>query len=127
MRLSRLLPASALLVTAIAACTDSHAAGQEAAALTGGDVARGRAAIRAYGCGTCHHIKGVGGAEGTVGPPLEGIGSRSYIGGVLPNTPGNMIRWIMDPRGVDSLTAMPTLGVAESDARDIAAYLYSLR
>jgi cytochrome c len=110
-----------------AACGSSHAAEQEAVALTGGDVAKGRAAIRAYGCGSCHHIRGVGGAEGRVGPPLEGIGSRSYVGGVLPNTPGNMVRWIMDPRGIDSLTAMPTLGVPESDARDIAAYLYTLK
>ncbi|HKG91026.1 MAG TPA: c-type cytochrome [Gemmatimonadaceae bacterium] len=112
---------------ATAACGTSHAAEQEAAALTGGDPARGRAAIRAYGCGSCHHIKGVGGAEGTVGPPLEGIGGRSFIGGVLPNTPDNMVRWIQDPRRVDSLTAMPTLGVPESDARDIAAYLYSVK
>ena len=120
-------PHSLLLLLAAAACGSGHAAEQEAAALTGGNVAEGRAAIRAYGCGSCHHIKGVGGAEGTVGPPLEGIGSRSFIGGVLPNTPGNMIRWIQDPRGLDSLTAMSTLGVSESDAHNIAAYLYTLK
>ena len=120
-------PALALLAAAAAACGSGHAAEREAAAITGGDPARGRAAIRAYGCGTCHHIKGVGGAEGTVGPPLDGIAGRSYIAGVLPNAPNNMVRWIMDPRAVDSLTAMPTLGVPESDARDIAAYLYAIR
>jgi cytochrome c len=38
-----------------------------------------------------------------------------------------MIRWIRDPRAVDSLTAMPNTGVTPADARDIAAYLYTLR
>jgi cytochrome c len=67
------------------------------------------------------------GADGLVGPPLTGIASRAFIAGVLPNAPDNMIRWIRDPRAVDSLTAMPNTGVTPADARDIAAYLYTLR
>ena len=67
------------------------------------------------------------GANGQVGPSLAGIASRSYIAGVLPNAPDNMLRWILDPRAVDSLSAMPNVGVAPSDARHIAAYLYTLR
>jgi cytochrome c1 len=62
-----------------------------------------------------------------VGPPLDGIASRSYIGGVLTNVPDNMIRWLRDPRAIDSLTAMPNVGVTPSDARHLAAYLYTLR
>lgn len=62
-----------------------------------------------------------------MGPPLAGIGGRAYIGGVLANTPANMVRWIVDPPRVDSLTAMPALGVTEGEARDIAAYLYTRR
>lgn len=109
------------------ACTGAHeAAAREAAALTGGDPARGRDLLRKYGCQTCHTIPGVVGANGLVGPPLAGIASRSYIAGVLPNAPDNMLRWIRDPRGVDSLTAMPNTGVTPSDARHIAAYLYTL-
>lgn len=50
-----------------------------------------------------------------------------YIAGLLTNTPDNLMRWIRDPPGVDSLTAMPNVGVTEPDARDIAAYLYTLR
>jgi hypothetical protein len=38
-----------------------------------------------------------------------------------------MIRWIINPRSVDSLTAMPVLGVSAPEARDIAAYLYTRR
>ena len=93
----------------------------------GGDPARGRAAIERYGCGTCHTIPGVRGADSLVGPPLSQVASRSYVGGVLTNSPENMIRWIRDPRAVDGLTAMPTLGVTEQDARDIASYLYTLK
>jgi cytochrome c len=69
----------------------------------------------------------VRGANGLVGPPLDRIGARIYLGGALTNTPENLIRWIRDPRGVDPRTAMPSLGVGEQDARDIAAYLYTLQ
>jgi cytochrome c1 len=69
----------------------------------------------------------VAGADGLVGPPLAGIASRAYIAGVLPNAPDNMLRWIRDPKSVDPLTAMPNTGVTPSDARHIAAYLYTLR
>ena len=98
----------------------------EAAALTGGDPARGRLAIRSYGCGTCHAVGGVPGADGLVGPPLDGIGARAYVAGVLTNTPANLVRWIRQPREVDPLTAMPDVGVSAPDARDIAAYLYTV-
>ena len=46
---------------------------------------------------------------------------------MLTNTPENLVRWIRDPQGVDSLTAMPDMGVTGVDARDMAAYLYSRR
>jgi len=99
---------------------------REAAAMTGGDPSRGPDLLRKYGCQTCHTIPGVVGANGLVGPPLTGIASRSYIAGVLPNAPDNMLRWIRDPRSVDAKTAMPNTGVTPSDARHIAAYLYTL-
>ena len=101
---------------------------EEAAVLTeGGSATKGAAAIAAYGCGTCHTVSGVPGATAVVGPPLAGIGQRSYVGGVLPNTPENLVRWIQRPREVSPRTAMPDLGVSERDARDIAAYLYTLK
>lgn len=100
---------------------------EQAAALTGGDPHRGAQAISRYGCSTCHTIPGVRGADALVGPPLTKMGSRSYIAGVLPNTPDNMIRWIKNPPEVDRLTAMPNLGVSDQDARDIAGYLYTLK
>ena len=105
----------------------SEADAREAAAITGGDPSRGPDLLRKYGCQSCHTIPGVVGANGLVGPPLAGIASRSYIAGVLPNAPDNMLRWIRDPKEVDAKTAMPNTGVTPSDARHIAAYLYTLK
>ena len=95
--------------------------------LTGGDPDRGVAAIGRYGCGSCHEIPGVRRAHGTVGPPLTGIASRSYLAGRVSNTPAGMIRWIQHPQQIEPGTAMPDMKVTNDDARDIAAYLYSLR
>ena len=100
---------------------------QLARAIAGGDPDRGHAAIQTYGCASCHTIPGVRGATALVGPPLTQIGGRMYIGGVLQNTPENMIRWIENPPAVDAKTAMPNLHVTQPDARDIATYLYTLQ
>ena len=125
-RNSRLaLACLALLASACGGMNEADA--REAAALTGGNPWRGPDLLRKYGCQSCHTIPGVVGANGLVGPPLAGIASRSYIAGVLPNAPDNMLRWIRDPKGVDAKTAMPNTGVTPSDARHIAAYLYTLK
>jgi cytochrome c2 len=113
------------ILVPLAACDRN--AEQEAIRLTGGRPARGRELIRHYGCVSCHTIPGIRGADALVGPPLAGIASRAYIAGVLPNTPETMMLWIRNPQAVDSLTAMPNTGVTAGDARDIAAYLYTLR
>ena len=120
--------ASLAFAPCLVGCDDARGASVASAnRITGGDANRGRDLMRTYGCGSCHSIPGVAGANGLVGPPLDGIASRSYIGGVLPNAPDNMLRWLRDPRAVDSLTAMPNVGVTPSDARHLAAYLYTLR
>ena len=125
-RLRRGTPAVALLLLLMAGCGRGPALSDtEAAQVTGGDPVLGRVALRRYGCGTCHSVGGVPGADGLVGPPLDGLGARAYVAGVLTNTPANLTRWIQYPREVDSLTAMPDLGVTEADARDIAAFLYT--
>ena len=100
---------------------------KKAAAMTGGEPSRGPDIIRRYGCATCHSIPGISEARGQVGPSLEGIGSRAYLAGKLPNKPENLIKWIREPQEVSPGTAMPQLGVTEQDGKDIAAYLYTLR
>lgn len=91
-----------------------------------GDPDAGRRAAHHYLCATCHVIPGVVGANRHVGPPLTGMGTRRSIGGILPNTPDNMVRWLQNPQQFDPLSAMPALGLAERDARDIAAFLATL-
>jgi cytochrome c len=115
------------LAALVQLCSCGRSTDRQAAALTGGDPARGKAAISRYGCASCHTIAGVRGADGLVGPPLTGVASRVYIAGVLQNTPENLMQWIQDPPRVDQKTAMPKLGVTEADARDIAGYLYTLK
>ena len=105
-----------------------HEARQKAAlatTLTGGDPSRAPSLMRRYGCAGCHTIPGIRGADGQVGPPLKGLIERVYIGGAAPNTAGNLIGWLLDPPRFAPHAAMPPPGLSETEARDIAAYLYA--
>lgn len=61
-----------------------------------------------------------------VGPPLTGVGERVYLAGRLENNPSNLMRWIQSPKSVDPQTAMPDLGLSTGEARDVAAYIYTM-
>lgn len=91
------------------------------------DPKRGKRALEQYACVACHEIPGMVGPEARLGPTLHGIGSREIIGGVLKNTPENMAQWIGNPKRFAPGTAMPALGVAPRDARDMAAHLATLK
>ena len=93
--------------------------------ITGGNPHHGKDLIRQAGCGSCHTIPGIPGANATVGPSLEGLKKRLYLAGRLENKPDQLVKWIRNPREVDPKTAMPVLDLDEAQARDIAAYLYS--
>ena len=90
----------------------------------GGDPTRGRQAINAYGCGSCHRIPGIRAARGVVGPGLDGFAERTYIAGILPNRPDNLVHWLIDPPRYAPDTAMPDMGIPLETAKDMAAYLY---
>lgn len=100
---------------------------QLAEGLTGGRLDRAEAHFTRYGCAGCHTIPGISRANGLVGPQLNSISRRVYVAGMLPNSPENLIRWIVNPREVNPKTAMPVTGISEAEARDVAAYLYSLK
>jgi cytochrome c len=93
----------------------------------GGDPENGKLLLRQFGCGACHTIPGVAAADGRVGPPLERIAGQIYIAGVVPNTPEQMLDFIRAPQKADPRTAMPEVGVSEAHARDMVAYLYTLK
>jgi cytochrome c len=103
-----------------------HRSTQKAMQLTGGDPATGRKLMRQFGCAGCHTVSGVPGATGLVGPRLDQVARRIYIAGVVANTPDNLVQWIVDPKAANPRTAMPRTGISEAQARDVAAYLYSL-
>lgn len=82
--------------------------------------------LRAHGCGACHTIPGVEGAVAWVGPPLMEWARRGYVAGRLPNAPENLVAWLRDPQAISPGSAMPNLGLTEEEARDAAAYLFTL-
>ena len=126
-RTTTLLAWAAGLATAavVAGCAEpgNH---QPAAVASVGDPARGKQLVESYGCGSCHVVPGISGANGEVGPPLTDFGRRSYIAGLLPNNADNLQHWIRDPQQVLPGNAMPDLGVTQVDAQDIASYLLTL-
>lgn len=122
--LTRLACASLIATVGVAACHSDRGAELPT---SGASAERGRQRIEAYGCGSCHMIPGIGDATGLVGPSLENFGRRTFIAGRLPNSRANLVRWIMKPQSVAPGNAMPNLGINERDARDISAYLYTLR
>ena len=91
-----------------------------------GDAGRGKSLVAARHCGACHSIPGVTGASGVVGPRLAGLARRSIIGGSAPNTPQNLARWVRTPHDIDPKTAMPDVGLDETQAQDVTAFLYTL-
>jgi cytochrome c2 len=133
MRLSRasllLIGGAALLAGALAATEyvvdTKREKAAKAASLTGGDVERAMPLLHAYGCAGCHDIPGVPAAQGRTGPALAGVSKRVYLAGTLPNTPENLVRFILHPRAYRPNSAMPVTGIDERGARDVAAYLYA--
>jgi cytochrome c2 len=92
-----------------------------------GDRERGRKLLVHYQCGRCHAIPEVPDAAGRIGPSLAQFARRSYIASQVPNSAQPLQRWLQDPQALVPGTTMPDLGVSPTDARDMAAYLLSLR
>jgi cytochrome c len=115
--------ATGLVVLALLGACGRH----QPSSLGIGDPERGKEQIVAYGCGSCHVIPGVPGAHGLVGPPLTQFANRAYIAGEVPNTGDFLVQWISVPQSIEPGTVMPNLGVSNAQARDIAAYLYTLK
>ncbi|MGH7719091.1 MAG: c-type cytochrome [Gemmatimonadaceae bacterium] len=109
---------------ALGACADGQSS--VVPAVPGGDPERGQELITGYACGGCHIIPGIAGAGSTTGPPLTDWAERSYIAGALYNTPDNLITWLLNPQAVEPTTAMPNMAIRPDEARDMAAYLFTI-
>jgi cytochrome c2 len=92
-----------------------------------GSPSQGAALIAEKGCGACHMIPGIAGANGLVGPPLTLMGRRIFVAGLLRNTPQNLAAWVLEPQRFVPGNAMPSTGLTESEALDVAAYLETIR
>ena len=90
----------------------------------------GRLLFAERGCVACHVVSSIPEAVGTSGPALDGFGDPSrwpLIAGVLANTPENTKRWILNPASFKTDTAMLNMGLSDSDADAIVAFLGTLR
>src|SRR4051812_48147654 len=92
--------------------------------MAGGEPHKAPRAITQYGCAACHDIPGIQWPGGLAGPPLSRMAERLYVAGQVENTPDNLVRWIVNPKQFSVKTIMPVTGISESEARDVAAYLY---
>ncbi|MDX2333595.1 c-type cytochrome [Brevundimonas vesicularis] len=115
--------AACALALALCACVDKSDLPRP---VVQADAAAGLAVIKEVGCAACHRIPDVAWPEGRSGSNLAGFGARPLIAGRLPNQPDVLIRWLIDAPSMDPGTAMPPMPLTQDQARDVAAYLYTL-
>ncbi len=78
-------------------------------------------------CSSCHFIGGTP-AQGTVGPDLTHVKSRSTLAsGMIPNTPKWLADWIHNPQAIKPGDRMPDLGLSWGEVHQIVAYLQELK
>jgi mono/diheme cytochrome c family protein len=88
-------------------------------------VAYGKQLLTAKACVTCHRVTGAGLAD----PPKNNPVVRTL--GLAPDLrfarqraePAVLVSWLLDPSKVKHDAAMPKLGLSETEARDLAAFL----
>jgi len=120
------------LVVLVVACSSAGLAGcgdksDPPRTLAGANPADGLAIIERVGCASCHAVPGVRWPAGATASSLENFGDSPLISGRLPNQPDTLVRFLRDAPSLDPQTAMPPMPLSEADARDVAAYLYTLR
>ena len=66
-------------------------------------------------------MRGVAAPGGLLGPNLSNPEK------LLTRNPQQLMDFIVDPKAANPKTVMPMTGISRSEARDVAAYLLSLR
>lgn len=121
---ARIVPiAAALLVGLLSACIDKA---NQPRPMAQGDAAEGLRIMERVGCAACHSIPGVAWPQGRTGGSLAGVGARPLIAGRLPNQPDVMMAVVRDAPSLLPDIAMPAMPLTDAEARDVAAYLYTL-
>ncbi|MBV8714614.1 MAG: cytochrome c oxidase subunit II [Chloroflexi bacterium] len=90
---------------------------------------RGEQVFQQNTCVSCHTIRGLPSAGGTVGPDLTHLGSRATLGaGVVDNTPDNLRAWVSNPQQIKPGVLMPAFSsLPASDLDALVQYLESLK
>ena len=69
-------------------------------------------------CAACH-------ATGPA-PSLKDFKNRETIANTVPNTPGNLIKWLKNPQAVKPDTIMPNLSLTNEEIVFIINYLQTI-
>ncbi|MDB5296480.1 MAG: cytochrome oxidase subunit, partial [Phycisphaerales bacterium] len=78
-------------------------------------------------CAMCHTVQGTT-AGGRVGPDLTHLASRPTLAaGAVPNVPGHLAGWVVDPQKVKPGVRMPQNPMPPTDLRALLEYLESLK
>jgi cytochrome c2 len=117
---ARVIPVTLLL---LAACKPPPEGRQH---MPEADAGAGRALVERVGCGSCHVFPDIAWPRGTVGPALIGFADQTLIAGRIPNRPDLLAAFVRNAPAVVPGTTMPAMPINEGEARDIAAYLYTL-
>lgn len=90
---------------------------------------QGEEVFISQGCGACHRIDGLPGADGRRGPDLTHVGSRMTLAaGMFPNTVGNFGGWIASAQHLKPGNEMPSFDRLTGDElRALASYMESLQ
>ena len=89
-------------------------------------IAQGQQVYFSNACVYCHAIRGTA-SNAHVGPDLTHVASREYLAaGTIPNTPGNLAGWILNPNSVKPGTLMPAFPIPADQLQALIAYLESL-
>jgi cytochrome c len=103
---------------------------ERGASMTGGDPQAGKDKIVLHDCHSCHEIPGIPLNSDRRGPSLKHWARQSTIAKKWPNTPENLEDFLQHPErmlhGSGMKSEMTMSSVKPGDAKDIAAYLYSI-
>jgi cytochrome c oxidase subunit 2 len=78
-------------------------------------------------CMNCHNIAGTK-ARALVGPDLTHLADRDTIGSnLIANNLTNLTQWLADPQSFKPGCDMPNLRLSQTETKDIAVYLESLK
>ncbi len=101
--------------------------------IAGADLGKGRQLIETKGCGSCHVFTGVVAVPSSAPPTMDGRDfDRAYK--LAPDlrvtrermTPGRLVTWLKDPKGVKTDSAMPKIPLSDAEVRDVAGYILTV-